>query len=360
MVGMKKLVFVIPSLTHGGAERVMSNLANKFYGHGYEVTFILQKRAEDEYPIFSEIKKVYLPIKDIKSHYLKTIELMLKTRKAIRKESPDIALSFLETCNEIFLLSTVGLKGFKKYSSVRNIPELECSTFKKKTAVKFLFPKADGIILQTSDAEKWFRDKGIKINAKIIPNQVAEQFFDRDFQGERKNIVSVGRLDYQKNQKLLIRAFAKIADKTDENLIIYGEGALRQELETLISELGLTDRVFLPGLITDVPEAIIGSKLFVLSSDFEGSPNALLEAIALGIPSISTDCPCGGPKEVIVDGENGFLVPVGDVEALASKMLYVLSLPDDKITNISENAKKSADKYRPEKIFSQWEKFLTN
>ncbi len=357
---MKKLVFVIPTLTHGGAERVMSNLANQFSRHGFDVTFILQFKVDSEYPIDDKIKKIYLPIREKGNYYVNLFYTMKEMRRAIISESPDVALSFLDKCNEYFLLSSLGTRKIKKFSSVRNIPELECSTFLKKIIVEFLFPKADGIILQTSDAEKWFHDKGIKINSKIIPNQVAEQFFNREFHDERKNIVSVGRLDKQKNQKILICAFDKIKNLTDENLIIYGQGPLREELENLISELGLTDRVFLPGLITDVPEAIIGSKLFVLSSDFEGSPNALLEAIALGIPSISTDCPCGGPKEVIVDGENGFLVPVGDVEALASKMLYVLSLPDDKITKISENAKKSADKYRPEKIFSQWEKFLTN
>ena len=355
---MQKLVFVIPTLTHGGAERVMSNLANQFSCHGYKVTFVLQKKVDDEYPTNPDIKKVYLTFRDIGNYYINLLILLIKMRKAIIKESPDIALSFLDKCNQYFLLSTIGIKRFKRFSSVRNIPELECSTAIKKIVVQLLFPKATGIILQTKDAEKWFAERNIRINSKIIPNQVAEQFFDREFHGERKNIVTVGRLDEQKNQKLLIEAFAKIKNETNENLYIYGEGPLRQELESLVSELGLSGRVFLPGLITDVPETIIGSRLFVLPSDFEGMPNALLEAIALGVPSISTDCPCGGPKEIIENKKNGFLVPVGDVDALAEKMKYVLSLPDNELEAISANAKKSADRYRPENVFKQWEEFL--
>ena len=177
-------------------------------------------------------------------------------------------------------------------------------------------------------------------------------------EGKRKNIVSVGRLHEQKNQELLIRAFAKISDKVEDNLIIYGQGELREKIEKLIVELKMETRVKLGGIIENVPDAIIGSNLFVLSSNYEGSPNALLEAIALGIPAISTDCPCGGPKEIIEDGENGFLVPVGDVDAMAEKMLYVLKLSQEEINLISKKAKTSAERYRPERVFQQWKNFL--
>lgn len=258
---------------------------------------------------------------------------------------------------ELLMVSLFNKQG-KKYVSVRNTMEYEYSGNKKQLLVRLLFPKASGVILQTNENKKWFEERNIKINSRVIPNQVAAQFFDRSFSGERKDIVSVGRLEEQKNQKLLIRAFNRIKDQTEENLIIYGKGTLRDELEGLVAELKLENRVFLPGVTENVPEKIIGSRLFVLSSDFEGMPNALLEAIALGIPSISTDCPCGGPGEIITEGENGFLVPVGDEIALAEKMKYVLSLSESEIARISQNAKNTAERYRPEIIFRQWEEYL--
>ena len=354
---MKKLLFFIPSLTRGGAERVMSNLANQFSRAGYDITFVLQEKVDDEYDTFPEVKKLYLPSDSDKSKSINRIEQLKNIRKAIIKTNPDVALSFLDRANQKFLIATIGLK-IKKYCSVRSTFEVECSSWKKELIVRLLFPKADGIILQTQEIEKQFKDEGINIKSFIIPNQIAEEFFNREFHGQRKNIVSVGRLESPKNHKLLIEAFAKIADKTPENLLIYGTGSLQNELKSLISKLNLQDRIFLKGLTSDVPSAIIGSKLFVMSSDFEGSPNALLEAIALGIPSISTDCPCGGPKEIIEDGKNGFLVPVGNADALAQKMLYILSMTDNEIYSISECAKKSAEKYRPEIVFKKWKSVL--
>lgn len=354
---MKKIIFYIGCLARGGAERVLANLANEFYKYGFDVTIILKYREENEYPICKGIKKIYLPQNGYSNRIICFYKKICNIRSVLKSEKPILSLSFIGCFNIEFLLAAKGLK-FKKYISVRNMPEFEFQTKKQYYWARILYPKADGVILQTKDAQKWFDNKGINIKSTIIPNQVAEQFFDKEYNGKRKNIVSVGRLDYQKNQDMLIRAFSKIADKTDENLVIYGQGPLKENLENLISELGMSERVKLGGLIEDVPDTIIGSKLFVLSSDFEGSPNALLESIALGIPSISTDCPCGGPKEIIEDGKNGFLVPVGNIDSLAEKMLYVLSLSDSELKCISENAKKSADRYRPEKIFKQWKDFL--
>ena len=157
---------------------------------------------------------------------------------------------------------------------------------------------------------------------------------------------------------MLINAYAKIANKhKDYNLVIYGEGPNRIKLEEQIKKLKLNGRVFLPGYSSEVITNVNKSSLFVLSSDFEGMPNALMEAMAMGVPSISTDCGGGGAKFLIENEKNGLLVPIGDVDALASAMDRVLS--DRAFSEkISKNARTLCKTLAPDVIYGQWERFL--
>ena len=173
-------------------------------------------------------------------------------------------------------------------------------------------------------------------------------------------IVSAGRLAPQKNQKMLITAFSKIANQyPDYNLTIYGEGALRQFLEQQISDLGLQERVFLPGNITDLHTQIKTSAFFVMSSDFEGMPNALIEAMALGLPCISTDCPCGGPKTLIREKENGLLIEVGDSDALADAMATLIE-NQSLAFEMGQNAVAIRDRLSMEMIGKEWVAYFTD
>jgi glycosyltransferase involved in cell wall biosynthesis len=184
--------------------------------------------------------------------------------------------------------------------------------------MKYLYKKADGFVFQTEDAAKYFEGI-IKCDSKIIPNPINPKFIKEPYKGEReKNIVTVGRLESQKNQKMLIEAFGKIESKYPEySLLIYGDGSKKEELQDLIKEKGLENKVILKGKIDDVENVIDKAKMFVLSSDYEGMPNALMEAMALGLPCISTDCPCGGPRYLMENGKSGLLVPVGNSDAMA-------------------------------------------
>ena len=139
--------------------------------------------------------------------------------------------------------------------------------------------------------------------------------------------------------------------------MIYGEGDKRGELEKLVEELGLKDRISLPGNIRNIADEMEKNSLFVLSSDFEGMPNALMEAMALGLPCVSTDCPCGGPRYLIKNGENGVLVPVGDADALAEAMKKMLHDEDLRI-RIGNNARTIQTRLSPEKIYGQWESYI--
>lgn len=353
---MKKILFYINSIHEGGAERVMTNLANTFAKRGHECVMVTSFVDKWEYPLCEEVKRITLFRDELKGKVLKNFKLVKALKKTVKDEAPQVVVSFMAEPNFRMLFACRGLK-VKKIISVRNDPNREYPNFIYRFLAKNLYKRADGIVFQTEDAQKWFpeaiRDKSI-----IIFNQVDEVFYNTVFDGERGNIVTTGRLEKQKNHAMLIRAFASVADKIDDDLYIYGEGSLRAELEKLIEDLGLKDRVFLPGQISSVADKIKSAKTFVLSSDYEGMPNALMEAMALGIPCVSTDCPCGGPRAIIEDGEDGLLVPVGDESALADAMTDLL-YNREKAEIMGKKAKIKAGKlFSNETVFKQWEDFL--
>ena len=193
----------------------------------------------------------------------------------------------------------------------------------------------------------------------ILKNSLNPAFIRENYNGDReKKIVAVGRVDANKNHEMIIKAFAEIASAyPDYKLIIYGEGELRQKLIEFAADLGLEGRVELPGSIANVADAIHKASVFVLSSYSEGMPNTLLEAMALGIPVISTDCPPGGPGELIDHGENGLLTPPGDCNRLAENLQKLLD-NIDYAKKMGENASKVKDEFNPGVINRTWKNYL--
>ena len=277
-------------------------------------------------------------------------------KKKIKKINPDIIISFLPYTSFLVLKSANKIKK-PIIVSVRNDPKEEYKSKVYNLFMKKLYPKASGFVFQTEDAKDYFKDI-INVRTKIIPNPINPLFMDA-YKGKRKKeIVSVGRLCSQKNHEMIIKAFSKIANKYPEyNLIIYGEGDLRESLENLITNENLENKVFLPGIENDIKSKIYNSSLFILSSNYEGMPNALMEAMALGLPVISTDCPCGGPKFLIDNGKNGILVKVGDVDVLANKIEMILE-NEVFADNLGENASKISEKLNPSNINNEWYEFI--
>lgn len=354
-----KLLFYIDSMQKGGANRVMANLTDYFANSGYDVVLvndILSGQRELEYPVNPLVNRVILDVHGSAKAF-SNLKRIAKLRELIKAEKPDSVVSFMGPPNIRMLLASAFLK-CRTVVSVRNDPTKEYgSNWIKRMIANAVFLLADGCVFQTEDASLYF-SRWVRRKSKVIVNPVNETFYGVKRSDTPRNIVTVGRFYPQKNHKLLIDAFARIADEfLEENLIIYGEGPLREEMEKQIADLQLTNRIFLPGSTSRVPEVLSEAKLFVLSSDFEGMPNALMEAMAVGVPVISTDCPCGGPKLLLEKNDYGILVPCGDTSRMAEAMKNMLSR--DMLERYHKQALIRAEIFEPQKIFKQWEEFLT-
>lgn len=216
----------------------------------------------------------------------------------------------------------------------------------------------DAFVFQSEGARDFFKIAS-KQKAFVIHNSVTVPLDEFPIAEKRDNrIVTVGRLHPQKNPHLLLDSFAKIAPKYPKvRLDFYGDGEMHDELQEKIIKLGLSERVTLHPSRKNIFESIRTARLFVLSSDYEGMPNALMEAMSLGLPCISADCRPGGARTLIEDGKNGYIVPVRDVDALAEKIAYLLDNPDVG-ERIAREARHLRDTHTNELIFNKWNEFL--
>lgn len=357
---MKKILFYIDMMYRGGAQRVMANLIEYFTEQGYETVLVndfVQDSNKAQYHLPAGLKRVYLRQSLGGNKIVKNIERIVRLRKVIKEEQPDMVLSFLGRPNKRMLLSTMGMK-VKKVVSVRNDPYREYGRgFFSMQFARQLFKLADGCVFQTKEAAEYF-PKSVQKKSTIILNPVGEKFYSVKRSETLKNIITVGRMEPQKNQKLLIEAFSKIVKEfAEDNLIIYGEGPLRKELKNYIENLGLKGRVQLPGNVSNVEEVLAQAKIFVLPSDYEGMPNALMEAIAVGVPCISTDCPCGGPRMLISNEQEGKLVPCDNVSEMA-KAIRELLLDANARTQMTIAETRKAELFAADHIYKQWEKYF--
>lgn len=352
-----KILFYINVIQRGGAERVMVNLANQFDEDGYKIVFVTSFRTDNEYILNESVQHVSLEnVKINQSKIKRNISRILKLRMICKTEKPDIIISFMAEPNIRALVATVGLP-VKNLVSVRNDPSQEYAGKLLHFLGKVLLPFADGCVFQTEDARSWFPKK-LQKKSRIIYNSVAIDFFNTMRKPIKYCIVTCGRLEKQKNHMMLIEAFEEvIKEYSDAMLWIYGDGTLKESLENYLRKNGLCENIFLKGITDNVPEALAEADVFVLPSDYEGMPNALLEAVAMGIPCISTDCPCGGPKMIIEDKKNGLLVPVGDKEKMKSAIMRLFS--DNNLKNsLSAEARKRAKEFTPDIVYKSWKRYV--
>ena len=358
--GQKHIVLFISALRKGGAERVMVNLADYLHRNGVRVTLVTQYICEEEYTLPAGIPRILseiTPEEETGSRIGDFLARYRKLRRIFTELHPDCILSFIGKNNIMTLLCT-RFTGIPAVVSVRGEPKSEYYNFPMRFLAKTLFACAAGVIVQTSAARDFFPPV-IRKKAVILKNPLNPAFVRERRTGRPDGrIVSVGRVDANKNHALILRAFARIAPEfPNASLVVYGDGEKRQELIRKTQELGLSDRVQFPGAVSDVAEKIRTASAFVLSSGHEGMPNALIEAMCLGIPSISTDCPCGGPRELIEDGVNGYLIPVGDEEALADRLRRIFS-DEEGAEKMGKQAALLLEEYRPERVNAEWMDYL--
>lgn len=347
---MKVLGF-IGAMTADGAERVMSLLVNTLASEGHEVVLLLQSNII-EYKLDERIKVVVVGNNGAANPISSFLNIYRGTRRVFKQEKPDVIVSFMSVVSMYACLCSIGLH-IPVIVSERNTPSHEVRTKIHSIVRNLSYRLAKGAIFQTAEARDFF-PKHIRFNSTIIPNPVSDNLPYADRKNIERTIVTLGRLDTQKNHKLLIEAFCDFS-KSHPNYILklYGKGPLGEVLRKQVQDNGLEDKVLFMGNQPQIHEKICNVSMYVLSSDYEGISNALMECMAMGLPCISTDCPCGGSRELIQDGINGVLVPVRDRLKLTEAMEKIA---DDKhFSNyIGENAKGIRDVYSREKIIGRY------
>lgn len=352
-----KILFTIGTLGGGGAERNVSILANTFVKEGHQVGILTAWGDERAYELDERVQYMTLTAND-KNKYIKFVRQVIKIRPAIKKYEPDLVISFLSDVNSCVLLRTRFTK-YKIIISERNDPHKDPTIKVFRILRKIMYPFADGYVFQTPDAREYFV-KTIKNKPNIvIPNPVKDNL-PIHIDNESGVIVSVSRLAPQKNLPLLISAFERVLyNHPNCQLYIYGEGPLREELQCLINEKRLEKSIKLCGFTKDILNKVNEAEIFVLSSDYEGMSNSMLEALGMGMPVIVTDCPIGGARMMIKNGENGILVPVGGVEEMAQAMKKLIE--DEGLRKkISQRALQVRNTNSIESIIQKWMQFIND
>jgi len=341
MIGMgrekkKHIALFLPSLRGGGAEKVMVNLALGFVEQGLKVDLVLAK-AEGPY-----LSRVPEEVRVVDLGARRVLYSLPGLVRYLRRERPQAMLSALNYANIVAIWAKL-LARVQTHLVVSEHNTLSCSTQNASSVrvkllpllIKIFYPYADAVVAVSHGvAEDLITMTGLPMEkVKVIYNPVitpelfakAEEPLDHPWfrPGEPPVVLGVGRLTKQKDFPTLIRAFALVRKERPARLMILGEGEERPKLETLARELGIEEDFVLPGFVENPYKYMKRASAFVLSSRWEGLPTVLIEALALGVPVISTNCP-SGPAEILEHGKWGCLVPVGEPHLLARAILEIL------------------------------------
>ena len=345
-----KIVFTLASLGSGGAERVVSLLANKMAEQSRQVEIICLKFNDVYYKLHPDVK-VTLAMQQTKKRLTEVFWL----RKHIKQGKPDVVIAFTEG---VYCFTIAALLGTKIPVIASERLDPSAMTWKRNLLKRLLLPYVDWLVVQTKTIKDYF-PKSIQKKTSIIFNPVKDEALasSRDngqwtMDNKANRIISVARLYPQKNQEMMIRAFAKIADKyPDWQLVIYGEGPLRAQLEALVSSFKLQERVLLPGRTENVIDELKKSKIFCLSSDYEGMSNSMIEAICVGLPIVSTKV--SGTDELIQDGVNGLLVDIGDEQGLTDALEKLIQ-DESLMKQMGETNKLKVSLFHIDTIMNEW------
>ena len=356
---MKSITFAIGSLHGGGAERVVSVWASALVERGYDVSVIVYSRYDDEYPIDSRVKVYPIANSEKECNSFSMVERLKRFRKALKELKTKTVISFLPIIQVYVALASFGL-GIKRIETIRINPWLASggsSWFRKLWL--WCFKSGKALILQSEDQRAFF-SKSVQKKAVVIPNPINEKYIENaktEYNSNSHNVVAAGRLSNQKNYKMMIDAIKIVKNEYSDVLLqIYGNGDLKDLLTAYVNEQGLDENIHFMGRSNELYRVYQQADLYLMSSNYEGMPNALAEAMASGLPCVSTDCKTG-PRDLIDDGENGYLVPCDDSNALADKIIKIFEMTREEQERLGKSAKEKIIDFCGEK--NSLEKLIT-
>lgn len=346
---------------------MLTYVADSCVGVFDKVTMLSLYTEDIEFRMDSSVEAIYLPglLKfptQRRSVYRKirdTLFLIRLLRIELTRIKPDLVCSFGVNCIFLCVLSTLGL-GIKTVGSERRSPA-DLNYFWKKISRR-VYATCNGMVFQLEDAKNYYNQR-ISNNAVVIPNPYLseKEYIPCNAENREKTITAAAaRFEYQKGFDTLIKAFGLVREKhNDFQLIIYGKGDPDEYYGELIESLNLKTSIEFPGLVKNVADAVYSSSVFVLPSRFEGIPNTLLEVMGAGVPTVSCDCPPGGPKFLTDGGRRGLLVPVDDYEALAKAICRIIE-NESLAAQLSNDSLEIRKELQPDVISKKWTDYFIN
>lgn len=365
-----RIVFIISSLSSGGAERVTVNLANHWAAKGWEITIItFAGRHLDFYELNHSINRIELNLAAMSSNMTTFISKNLRRLRALRQiladHQPDFALSMMSEANVLLAMATLGMPNLCAIGSERTYPPQTRLGTIRGTLRRYTYGQLAAVIALTQECAAWLKVHTNVRRVAVIPNAVPWPMpgqVPRIDPGlvcspDRKLLLAVGRLSSEKNCAVLLDVFSRLsANHPGWDLVFIGEGPERQAMESKVKAFGLNGRVFLPGRAGNVGEWYERSNIYVMTSRFEGFPNSLVEAMAHGLPAVSFDCDTG-PRDIIRHEIDGLLIPPGDLNELTAALGRLMG--DDFLRK--EYAARATDvrhRFSMERIAEMWEKLF--
>ena len=349
-----KTAFVSVELTGGGSERQTVVLADAFSKYKkHQVYLITGRKKENEYTLTSSVDRLCV-LKGNRQLIADTLVLL----RIIKEYDLDVIIGMGIYAN--LLVSFARLLGGKAKTVVSEMsdPKHDNLSYKSRLLRKFLYWRADGYVFQTNE-EKEYYSRRIQKRSAVIHNPIKN---DIPYKNRTwcKEIIAVGRLSHEKNYLLMLKAFHIVSKKYPEyTLRIFGVGQEEGRMKKLCGQLQIDKNVIFEGFQLDVHKRVVDSDIYIISSNYEGMPNALMEAMAMGFPVVATDCYGGGPRELITDGVNGLLTPIGNAEKMAERIIELIE-NDELKTSISDNAVKIRETHSEERIACMWNDFVSN
>lgn len=353
-----RICFLTGQLSNGGAEKVISVIANELAERGYDVRLYVFAQCENEYYVSFKVRRESMCASQAEYEMLGVCSRLLRIRKYLKRIRPDIAVGFMQAGYAMYAAS-FRMK-IKRVASVRVSPEKmeEYSSGIRKKLERKWFSRADAVVIQCEEQRAYGEQRKWN-NLTVIGNPLSEEIEKIPQHSHRERcqtIVMAGRLEEQKNYEMAIKAIARVNKKEDRlTLHIYGVGSKRKVLEELSERYGVDNSVIFHGWTNNVAAEYEKYDLFLMTSNFEGLPNSLMEAMANGMVCISTECPTG-PRDLIKDNKNGFLVPIDDDVSLSQALKNICSMTRGERELVGEKARDSILRnYNKEKIAEYWE-----